>query len=295
MRSVIFFVFFTVIGMISGAGCSSINNRASSALDGPQLSSVKASEKAVTEKEGQADKGEAAVSAPHAGVSSVKANPDDVLAELIQANNEFINSHNVDYFANIKTTQHPTLTMICCSDSRVQTNEFSLDPVDRIFSIRVIGNQFIVGEGSIDYGIHHLHTPVLLILGHTNCGAIKAAMSNYGMESTYIINELDHLHTPISMDDNKGDFENRWLKNVERNVDYQVQLALHEYSELVRKGELTIIGAVYDLINAYGKGNGRMAITNINGERDVDAIKKLLIFNKISDELKNLSVARTIE
>lgn len=296
MRSVMFFDLFVVIGMIIGAGCTSISNQASSELDGPQLGSakVKVSEKALPEEEGETNKGESSVSVGHASISKALVSADDAIAELIHDNNEFVNSHNEDYFRNIKTDQHPAITMICCSDSRVQTNEFSLDPVDKIFSIRVIGNQFLVGEGSVEYGVHHLHTPILLILGHTHCGAIKAAMSNYGMESTHIIRELDHLHIPISMDTHEGDEEIRWLENTERNVDYQVQLALHEYSELVREGKLTIIGAVYDFINAYGNGNGRMIITNINGEKDTDTIKRHMILNKIKDTLKTLSVARIL-
>ena len=182
--------------------------------------------------------------------------------------------------------------MVCCSDSRVHTNAFSFDPVDKVFAIRIIGNQFIVGEGSVDYGVHHLHTPILLMFGHVHCGAIKAAMSNYINESTFIISELDHLHVPLLLDDHKGDFESRWLKNVERNVDYQVQLALQAYSEPIRKGELTVIGAVDDFINAYGKGVGRIVITNVNGEKEVEAIKKHPVYSKISTELKTISVGR---
>lgn len=261
MRNLLSFIFLAMFGL----GCQTL--------------AVKEIENATAEARHSIDQGD-------------KTDANVVIEKLIQGNDEFVKGHDDDYFTNIKNTQHPFLTMVCCSDSRVHTSEFSFDPVDKIFSIRVIGNQFIVGEGSVDYGVHHLHTPVLLILGHTHCGAIKAAMANYGSESTYIINELDHLHTPISLDDHNGDFESRWLKNIERNVDYQVNLAVHAYSALVKSGELSVVGAVYDFISAYGKGDGRMVITNINGEKDIEAIKKLPIFSNISDDLKGVSIAR---
>lgn len=228
----------------------------------------------------------------HTVAASEKIDAKVGLEMIIQGNDEFVKHHADDYYADIKDTQHPFLTMVSCSDSRVHTNSFSFDPVNKVFSIRIIGNQFIVGEGSVDYGIHHLHTPILLMLGHVHCGAVKAAMSNYTKESTYIISELDHLHVPISLDDQEEDFESRWVKNVERNVDYQVELALHTYSELIRNGELTVIGAVDDFINAYGKGIGRIVITNVNGEKNVEAIKKHPVFSEIGNELKNISVGR---
>lgn len=211
---------------------------------------------------------------------------------IINGNNEFVKNHAESYYTNIKDAQHPFLTMVCCSDSRVHTNSFSFDPVGKVFAIRVIGNQFVVGEGSVDYGVHHLHTPILLMFGHVHCGAVKAAMLNYRKESTFIISELDHLHVPLLLDDHKVNFESRWSKNVERNVDYQVELALHAYSDYVRRGELTVVGAVDDFINAYGKGIGRIVITNINGEKNVEDIKKYSVLGKIGNDLKNLSVGR---
>ena len=237
---------------------------------------------------GDEDKG----SNKHTSTASKKTNATVGLEMIIKGNHKFVKNHAEDYYANIKDAQHPFLTLVSCSDSRVHTNSFSFDPVDKVFAIRVIGNQFIVGEGSVDYGIHHLHTPILLMFGHVHCGAVKAAMTNYRKESTFLISELDHLHVPLLLDDHKGDFESRWVKNVERNVDYQVELALHAYSDAVLRGDLIIIGAVDDFIDAYGNGLGRIVITNVNGEKNVEAIKKHPVFSKISNELKNLSVGR---
>ncbi len=224
--------------------------------------------------------------------SLVSKSPSTVLKVIIKGNNKFVHKHSRGYFLPYQSSQHPILTMITCSDARVQTNIFNFDPIDKIFVIRNIGNQIRISEGSIDYGVLHLHTPILLILGHTHCGAVKAAMSNYSHETTGIINELDKLHLPLTMAHAKGSFEQRWLKNVQANVDYQVSFCVKKYENLIKAGKLVIVGAVYDFINAYKKGYGRVIITNINGITDINKIKKCKALKKVSKKLKNIVVDR---
>ncbi|AEH44271.1 carbonic anhydrase [Thermodesulfatator indicus DSM 15286] len=224
--------------------------------------------------------------------SSYKANisPSEALNRIAEGNNQFVKKHHYDYFKPYQTSQHPFVTMITCSDARVHSNVLLDDPIDKIFVIRNIGNQLVVSRGSIDYGILHLHTPILLILGHTHCGAVKAAMGDYSKETEGIRKELDHLHIPLSKDDKKGNLETRWLRNVERNVDWQVIQAMSFYPELVNQGKLVVVGAVYDFINAYGKGYGRMVIININGEKNPEKLKTHPIVKKLSKELKDLII-----
>ncbi|OAG26912.1 carbonic anhydrase [Thermodesulfatator autotrophicus] len=216
--------------------------------------------------------------------------PAEALKRVVEGNNQFVKSHNYNYFEPYQTSQHPFITMITCSDARVHSNVLLNDPIDKIFVIRNIGNQLVVSKGSIDYGILHLHTPILLIFGHTHCGAVKAAMGDYSNETEGIRNELDHLHLPLSKDDKKGSLESRWLKNVENNVDWQVMQAMAFYPDLVNRGKLVVVGAVYDFINAYGKGYGRMVIININGEKSPEKIKNHPVVKKLSKELKNLII-----
>jgi len=215
-----------------------------------------------------------------------------VLKVIINGNNKFVHKHSKSYFLPYQNSQHPILTMITCSDARVQTNIFNFDPIDKIFVIRNIGNQIRTSEGSIDYGVLHLHTPILLILGHTHCGAIKAAMSNYSNETTGIVDELDRLHLPLFLAHAKGNFEQRWLENVQANVDYQVEFCVKRYVKLIRAGKLVVVGAVYDFINAYKRGYGRVVITNINGIKDVNKIKKCKALKKVSKKLRNIVVDR---
>jgi carbonic anhydrase len=132
--------------------------------------------------------------------------------------------------------------------------------------IRNIGNQISTAEGSVEYGVHHLHTPLLLIVGHVACGAIKAASGDYSKESGPIRNELDTIQIP------KGE---GGLSSVKLNVNNQVRHAMNKFEEAVLKGSLTIIGAVYDFKNEMGKGQGKLNIVNVNGETDLNRIAKL--------------------
>lgn len=75
-----------------------------------------------------------------------------------------------------KNGQHPIVTVLTCSDSRV-CPEFIFDAnVGEVFVIRNAGNVIEeVALGSIEYGVEHLHTPLLIVMGHEKCGAITAA------------------------------------------------------------------------------------------------------------------------
>ena len=195
----------------------------------------------------------------------------EAMKTAVAGNDEFKKHHDSHYFDAYQTGQAPSLTVIGCSDSRVHTDLFGIDPHNNIFMIRNIGNQLKTAEGSVDYGVRHLPTRVLLILGHSSCGAIKAAMGDYSGETAGIRSELDSLK-PVIAGGPKGDFNLRWAQNVERNVDYQVKEAMKLYADKVKAGELTIVGGIYDFNNVYGKGRGTLVVTNIGGETNLGAM-----------------------
>ena len=224
--------------------------------------------------------------------ASPAVTPEKALKDVVEGNDIFVKVGNPESFKKYANAQHPFVTMITCSDARVHPTIFNFDPIDNVFVIRNVGNQIYNSCGSIDYGIYHLHTPVLLVLGHTHCGAVKAAMGDYSGETTCIKNELDGLHLPLMWDDGQGSFEKRWLDNVERNVDFQVKYCVNKYHDLVAEGKLAVVGAVYDFLNAYGHGEGRVVITNLNGTVCPNAIKASPAMSKVSEALKNTVVDR---
>lgn len=222
--------------------------------------------------------------------------PQEIMGHILSRNEAFVNKHEASYFQGFKSAQHPYITMVGCSDSRAHSVAFS-DPVDHIFSIRNIGNQMHNNFGSVDYGVYHLKTPILLLMGHTHCGAIEAAMHNYSAESFATVREIDHLAIPLRFLVPKAPiakdvFEKLWLEGVERNVDYQVQVALKRYEKKIAAGQLTVVGAVYDFLNAYQSGEGRLVIININGETDPKNLKSLSFFSRVSDTIKAQTLKR---
>jgi carbonic anhydrase len=151
-------------------------------------------------------------------------------------------------------------------------------PENDLFVIRNIGNQLSSNEGSVAYGVHHLHTPLLIVVGHSRCGAVKAAMSDYSGESQAIRREVDSLSLSINKafpaGHNSSSSED-WLKGVTSNVNQQVAYALASYAHEVQSGKLTIVGGVFDLANDMKGGEGKFVIININGETNPQNIAKV--------------------
>ncbi len=117
-----------------------------------------------------------------------------LIKNIIKDNDDFMGSHNASYFANFQTSQHPRATIVMCSDSRGQTTSIDYTPDNDLFMVRNIGNSFKNNKGSVEYGVLHLHTPILMIIGHSECGAVKAVHS--GIQGTLepdIQKELDRM------------------------------------------------------------------------------------------------------
>jgi len=206
-----------------------------------------------------------------------------ILKNIVQDNQRFVSTHKPDHFSHFQTSQHPRATVITCSDSRVHTHALDSTPDGDLFVIRNIGNQVSTAEGSVEYGVHHLHTPLLLIMGHVACGAIKAASSDYSKESGPIRNELDTIQIP------KGE---SGLSSIKLNVNNQVRAAMNKFEEEVLKGSLTIVGAVYDFKNEMGKGQGKLNIINVNGETDLNRIAKLDLMQDLEAKPSSRSTRR---
>ncbi|MBU6391229.1 MAG: carbonic anhydrase [Planctomycetota bacterium] len=215
----------------------------------------------------------------------------NIFRHLLVHNEAFVKSTESTKFLAYATQQNPYITLLTCADSRVQGNILGIDIFNKIFIIRNAGNQVAINRGTVEYSILVLHTPVMLVLGHTDCGAVKfathacitqskeiVAMSksfdklinaDYSTISREVKGEMLPLTIPIERgipqlskfgDEKKG---LAYLSQI--NVDYQIEKTLKYYGDLVKENKLTIIGGVYDFVGAYSKELGRILITNING------------------------------
>jgi carbonic anhydrase len=181
------------------------------------------------------------------------------LNELAFDNSVYMVTHKIEFFAGLAKGQTPKATVVTCSDSRVQANMFDHAPEGDLFTVRNIGNQMVTAEGSVEYGVHHLHTPILLFIGHSRCGAIAAVSSNYSKESTAIRRELDSIIIPKDVGNMEG---------VKANVHHQVGVAMLKFWEEIESGNLIVIGAVMDFADDLHQGAGKLHVINFNGEKD---------------------------
>jgi len=191
-----------------------------------------------------------------------------IIDEIFKTNEYYSKSKGTDFFETFKKSQQPRTTVIGCCDSRFQTISLDNTPENDMFVIRNIGNQFTSNEGSVEYGIHHLHTPLLLIVGHSRCGAIKAALSDYSDESSAIRREIDTLCLSVKKSKLYGSEEQKWLLAVIQNVKMQAEYAYRRFEDDVISGKLTILGVVFDLANDFKEGYGKLKIVSLNGDGD---------------------------
>jgi carbonic anhydrase len=189
----------------------------------------------------------------------------------MQENNQMFSKEQVGLLQNITWAQHPKITLITCSDSRVDMNYFKMDSVDKVFTIRNIWNVILTSEGSVDYWVEHLETPILFILAHTNCGAVNAALNDYHHCTPDIKRELDHL-MPALVNLESNNPHDKWVEWVEKNLELQLQIAEDKFKQRIEEGKLTIVGWILDIDNSYGKWLGKIHIKKIiwNHECDFD-------------------------
>ena len=93
----------------------------------------------------------------------------------------------------LATSQHPWATVLTCSDSRVSPNWVFDTTPGELFVIRNAGNSaFDEAMASVEYGVSVLKTPLLMVMGHSGCGAVTAAM-----DANPLTPSLDRLIQPI--------------------------------------------------------------------------------------------------
>jgi len=154
--------------------------------------------------------------------------------------------------------QKPFAVILACADSRVIPNYIFDQPEGKLFVCRVAGN-VITQEilGSIEYAVEHLGSSFVLVLGHTNCGAVKAACEAHGEGGGNIGSILAKIHPAVNEVRGRLDpaakekLAEEYLTEV---VKENVKRALGDLKagstalrRLSAEGKLTLQGAVYSL------------------------------------------------
>jgi carbonic anhydrase len=148
----------------------------------------------------------------------------------------------------IVATQHPHATILSCADSRVVPEIIFDQGLGDLFDVRVAGNVASDIElASIEYAAEHLHAPLVVIMGHQKCGAVTAAAES-GEAAGHLPSLLALIRPAIERAKAQpGDLiDNAVRLNVE-NVVRQVRGSAPVLADMVNRGSLMVVGAVYSL------------------------------------------------
>jgi carbonic anhydrase len=189
----------------------------------------------------------------------------DVLPQLMAGNARFVKGdithprRKPEDFQPLAAGQNPFAIIVGCADSRVAPEVLFDQGIGDLFVIRVAGN-YIEGagaavKGSVEYAVAELGVQLVMVLGHSQCGAVKAAIQHIHDKDALpgSINTLVNAIKPavLASEGKPGDaLDNAIRANVQRSV--QRAKTLEPILEpKIKKGEVKVVGAVYDL--ASGK------------------------------------------
>ena len=184
---------------------------------------------------------------------------DEALRRLIDGNERFLNGAtrwdrvSVATLTTLAEGQQPYATILGCSDSRVPPELVFDTGLGELFVVRVAGNVFS-GEvaGTLQYAGIHLGTPLIVVLGHSGCGAVGAALearragamheSGIRMLVESVLPALENVDPSLPLDA-------QMLMAVEHNVRWTLhQIAQTEQGrQRLRDGRLKLVGGIYEI------------------------------------------------
>jgi carbonic anhydrase len=188
-----------------------------------------------------------------------KMSPQEAIDILVEGNHRFTNNltSKKDFHSLIEMTkdkQHPFASLLSCSDSRAPVELLFDQALGDVFSVRLAGN--IASDksvGSLEFASKYLGTKLIVVLGHTSCGAIKAACDNFREGH---IGEIINLIRPAVRQEKtileKRDSSNEEFvaKVCEQNVRVQIKQIMHSsdiLEDLLNEKKIGLIGGVYNV------------------------------------------------
>jgi carbonic anhydrase len=208
------------------------------------------------------DSGALFVAEAQAGPSTSAENGDQALKKLMEGNERYLKKPKSGHAGRteerrieVAEKQYPFAVILACSDSRVAPEVIFDQGLGDIFVVRVAGN--IVNPtnygvlGSIEYGVLVLGAPLIMVLGHSRCGAVAAAIEalQKGTKFPGSINNIVNTIKPAveAVKDQPGDLlNNSIISNVKTGVN-KLNGSVPVIADMVNEGKVKIVGANYDL------------------------------------------------
>lgn len=174
--------------------------------------------------------------------------PDEALNQLLEGNKRFIQNkrknpnQSMARIEEVAQGQAPFAAILSCADSRVPSEIIFDQGFGDLFVVRNAGNVATPEEiGSLEFGTLVLGAKVLMVIGHKNCGAVKATIDGKAVPGQ-IASILDVIQPAINQN-----------KTLEENIISNVKLGMNRLqassviSQLIKDGKLKIVGGYYDL------------------------------------------------
>jgi carbonic anhydrase len=200
----------------------------------------------------------AATPAPHAhhAPAAPAQSPDAIWANLMAGNQRFVAGKTrpvtvVSLRHKLASGQQPHTIVLSCSDSRVSPELIFDQSLGDLFVVRAAGNVAgPVGLGSIEYAVDHLHSTLLVVLGHQKCGAVEAACSGDKMPSSNLDAIVDKINPAVTQAKTYAKPDDLLESAIKENVHQSAKDVLANSEILrdaVKAGKLTVIEAEYQL------------------------------------------------
>lgn len=187
--------------------------------------------------------------------------PERALQNLRAGNASFVKGDRLpyrideDYRRELARGQLPYASIICCSDSRAAPEQIFQAGLGQLFVVRNAGSTVANPQalGSVEYSVHEWEVPLVVVLGHTKCGAVKEAV-NIVKNNAVFPPTLEGLLLPLlpavlaTREENVDDWINKAVRENVRRITRTLRSCDQPIlSPPQRAGKLKVVGAVYDL------------------------------------------------
>jgi len=186
---------------------------------------------------------------------------ENLLEVLLEGNLRFAEDHPIHPDQTLKRLrdlnqgQHPVAAIISCSDSRVPPELVFDQGLGDLFVIRNAGN--IVSDyeiGSVEYAVEVLGVPLVIVMGHTNCGAIHA-FADYDHDHSHVYPEyIQKIIDYINAEEEEKAIPRNIPNFLEKAIEANILHGVHELKKniphadsLIAHNQLRIVGALYDM------------------------------------------------
>jgi carbonic anhydrase len=207
--------------------------------------------------------------------------PQDILNQLKSGNERFVADKPAPWHADgvlrasLAPGQHPLACVITCADSRVSPELLFDQSLGDLFVCRVAGN-VVTPEitGSVDYAVEHLSVPLVIVLGHTKCGAVNATIANPEMTGPIgsIVSRIAPCVSSCLQNHVTGDELLNCAVSTNANMGC---VSLLQNSTVVqaavKSGHCMLVSAVYDITTGNVEWETQLAAVNLSSSHTEQA------------------------